>query len=317
MDAKEFSVIEQETRILIRDSAFDQAESLLLNSLAHGDPRFHDICRNSPQDEIRIAGWPELYADIAALEARGEKVSAIGLDLTGHNEDEDIVFECNYYDNNYFPFSTARRDEILAVCGYGAPWQGCMIDIQGPLILYGLRPLHTALRTYEHRSFWSGSSAPWPPGFASFRLATWFLYLRVHRAIRDALSAHGLPRPMPVVVGEHDFGPAFSSVYMVEKTCASDEAEEVLAHRLAETRAKAEKATEELAERFRERRKALQDWPSYREPERRQAYIDLIAAHETMMLKIADMTTDCPSWEMSDRDFEAFLHRFREARAAM
>ncbi len=123
---------------------------------------------------------------------------------------------------------------------------------------------------------------------------------------------------MPIIVGEHDFGPSFASVYMVEKICDAHEAtSKALAQRSADTGAQAARITEEFVQNFRERRKALQDWPFYRNPFRRRRYIDLISAHEALILKISGVSVDRPSWKMSDGGFDAFVARFRAARAAM
>src|SRR5262249_59131065 len=92
-------------------------------------------------------------------------------------------------------------------------WTGCFVDIDHALTCDGLARLYFALAKYQHRYWRPPVAAPGstatdvPQDFVAFTLGSWFLYLRVHKALWSDLHTRGLPHRMPVVVGQRDFGP--------------------------------------------------------------------------------------------------------------
>ncbi|UFZ07816.1 hypothetical protein LQG66_16570 [Bradyrhizobium ontarionense] len=275
---------------------------------------------------MSIRGWDELCAQIESPSRRSDRCSAIEIDLSGHADREiapgliEPGFECSYFDDSMYPFSAAGHDEILSRCKAGhVPWQGGFFDIDYALTCEGLGQLYAAILGYPHRHWHSNfsSAGEVPSGFVSYTLACWFLYLRVHQAIRLELGARGLPRPLPVVVGEHDFGPTLLAVYMSEKVCDSRAATaHIVAQRDAEAQAFDDKITEDEVRGFRERRDGIRSWPFFWNRRERKIFVEYSMAHEKLILDANGLSADRPTWKMSDQAFESLIARYRAARAS-
>jgi hypothetical protein len=298
---------------LIRAGSFDALDAELADQIAANPSRFDAVSRAAGPASIH--GWDELYADIAALDAKGEQVTAIGIDLTGHGEGDEPEFEVSFYDDSSFAFSGATHADLLAASeGYSTEWQGCFLDIGNMLEVRGLAPLHRALREYPHR--WNTPGAELPEDYAGFVLAQWMLYLRVHQALAAALAEQGLPRPMPVVVGEHDFGPTCHATYMVDRIADNAAATaRILEERDAASAQAYDRNTERMIAETRERRAVVRYWFWWRNRKERKTSIELAEAQEKLLFDgVVSTRGQQPVWRLSDREFETFLDRFREHR---
>jgi hypothetical protein len=308
---------------------FAGAERVLLDALGDYPSLFSDICQTISQEAVSISGWDELYAQIEALARKGRHCTAIEIDLSGHADRQvqsdgtrEPGFESSYYDDSTFRFSTASREEILSQCETGTmTWTGCFLDIDSALTCDGLGKLYSSLDKYQHRHWRPQAAVPGftaievPQDFAAFTLGRWFLYLRVHRALWSDLYTRGLPRRMPVVVGQHDFGPPLYSVYMSETICdSSDATNRILAQRQAEARKRYDQQTEEEVGGFREWRDAIRGWPFFWNYSKRKTFIEYCALREKLLLKSGNLSVDRPTWKMSNEEFETFIERYRASR---
>lgn len=302
---------EREMAGLIRSMAFSEVERTIIEGLKSHPSPFSAACLETPADQVRITGWEELFADIAAAEGRGKQCTAIGIDLSGHGEGEEPAFEVSLYDDGRFPFSTAGRADILAHNEhYGTPWQGCFVDTSESLQCDGLRQVFQAVSSYEYR-FWS-HGAELPQYYVGFTLTVWFIYLRVNQAIKRDLETIGLPRPMPVVVGEHDFGPWYETVYMVDRV--ADHAASIAritAARTEKSKADFDAITHQRVAELVETRSILRHWRSWLRPAKRKQAIDLAEAHERLLLAEMQPTLAKPTWRMDGKEFADVVEQFR------
>ena len=314
---------------------FAGAEQALQDALREHPSSFSDICQTISQEAVSISGWDELYAQIEVLARNGSRCTALEIDLSGHADREvepdgalssrvmEPGFECSYYDDSTFRFSTASREEILSQCETGTmAWTGCFVDIDHALTCDGLGKLYSGLAKYEHRYWRPRMAAPGstamevPQDFVAFTLGRWFLYLRVHKALWSDLRTRGLPHRMPVVVGQHDFGPLLSSVYMSETICdSSDTTSRILAQRQTEARARYDRQTEEEVSAFRERRDGIRSWPFFWNRSKRKMFIDYCALRERILVSHGNLLADRPTWKMSNEEFETFIERYRASRS--
>ncbi len=304
---------------------FAGAEQALQSAMREHPSSFSDICQTIPQGAVSIGGWDELCAEIESPSRKDHRYSAIEIDLSGHADREveaggvEPGFECSYYDDSIYSFSTASHDEMLAQCKAGSvAWQGGFVEIDHALSCDGLRQIYSSLVKYPHRRWRLSGSDPVevPQDFVAFMLGFWFLYLRVHQALRSELRTRGLPQRMPVVVDQHSFGPPLSSVYMSETICDSAEAtRRVLAQRQAEVRAY-DKITEDEVRGFRTRRDGIRSWPFFRKRRQRKIYIEYSQAHENITLSHSGLSTNRPTWKMSNAAFESLIARYRSFRAS-
>jgi hypothetical protein len=311
---------------------FAGAERLLLDALRDHPSSFSDICRTISQDAVAISGWDELYAQIDALARDGHRCTAIEIDLSGH-ADHDVQpdgaqepgFECSYYDDSAFRFSTASREEVLSGCESGTmAWAGSFLHIDHALTCEGLGKLNSALAGYQHR-YWrppiatSSTATDVPQDFVGFTLGSWFLYLRVHKALWSDVRTRGLPHRMPVVVGQHDFGPRLHSVYMSETMSDSREASRrvsrVHAEREAERRRINQSDINTAIAELRELYRIARMFPFYRYKARNE-----LADQLTSQLKMCCQAQQLPEagvdWRMRKPTFERFLRQIAEARRA-
>jgi hypothetical protein len=338
---EELRVFERSISRFFWTQDFAGAEQVLLDALRAHPSSFSDICQTISQGAVSISGWDELYAQIEALARNGSRCTAIEIDLSGH-ADRDVQpdgalepgFECSYYDDSTFHFSTASREEILSQCETGTmQWTGCFLDIDNALTCDGLAKLYSTLARYQHRYWRPRMAAPGstamevPQDFVAFTLGRWFLYLRVHKALWSDLYTRGLPHRMPVVVGQHDFGPLLYSVYMSETTCnssdassltparrqAGDAASAILAERQAERSANFQSEINGAIAELRELYRLVRMFPFYRYKAR-----NTLADQLTSQLKMWCQSQELPEvgvdWRMRKPDFERFLRQIAEAR---
>lgn len=295
---------------LIRSMSFDELEQVLLDGLRAYPSSFTAACSNTSADQVTISGWDELFADIAAAENSGKQCSAVGIDLSGHGEGDEPALEVAIYDDGSFPFSTASRSEILAKSeNYGTPWQGCFVEIGESLQLHGLAQLYGAIRSYEHRHWYQGATLP--DNFIGFKLAEWFLYLRVNQAIYRELDRQGLPRPMPIIVGEHDFGPWYVTVYMAERRAGHEAATAQILQRRAEAaKADYDSITDQWIAELVETRSILKHWWWWKNPTKRRNAMGLAEGHEKLLLSGMPVPPAKPTWRMSGKEFVEFVEQF-------
>lgn len=269
-------------------------------------------------ETVTIDGWDELYADMTATEGKGHRITATGIDASGHAETDEVGFEVSFYDDHTFPFSATSRDDIAAACTrYGAPWMGCFLDIAMPLRTRGLAPLKHWLAAYPGKHHRPGANVAAPEHFEAYHYGVWLLYVAIHASLAHELATRGLPHPMPVIVGEHDFGPYLAAVYAVDTTCDHQATtERILAARRQQALAAFDSSTDQMVSELRAARDAIRGWQWWHNPGKRRTYIDLRRNVETLLLRRFDIALKRPTWELSDADFQAVVTRLRDARRA-
>jgi hypothetical protein len=329
---EELRVFERSISRLFWTQDFAGAEEVLLDALRDYPSPFSDICQTIPQEAVSILGWDELYAQIETLARDGRSCTAIGIDLSGHADRQvqpdttlEPGFECSYYDDSIFGFSTASREEILSQCESGTmAWTGSFLHIDHALTCDGLGKLYSSLAGYQHR-YWRppvaaaySTATDVPQDFVAFTLGSWFLYLRVHKAICSDLQIRGLPHRMPVVVGQHDFGPRLDSVYM-PKTIADDgeasrRASRILAERQAERSGIMQSEISTAIAELREIYRVVRMFPFYRYKARNELGDQL-----TSLMKLSCRSRKLPDagvdWRMRKPAFERLLRQIAEARS--
>ena len=107
---------------LIRALDFAALETELAMLLEEHPSAFAPLCRASMRESVEIVGWERVHADILAMDRKGSRCTALGIDLTGHWEGEGPGFEVSLYDDGSFAFSTASRAALLEASeGHATP----------------------------------------------------------------------------------------------------------------------------------------------------------------------------------------------------
>lgn len=176
-----------------------------------------DLCRAYPAERIHVDGWDQIAARLDALDQPDKPITAIGIDLSCHGDvfadsDEAVApyLETNFYSDGAFPFSTADRQTLCAGYeGSSARWQGIFEDIDGTIGISGIGRLSFAIDELErqHRILVSGDAV----GSDAMVIAMAYRAVAVHQAVQSMVDAHGLPRPLTVIVGSNESYPFFDA----------------------------------------------------------------------------------------------------------
>jgi hypothetical protein len=305
-----FGAFEDEVAALIRAFAFDQAGRLLLNAMSGFVEK---ACRRIANSYVAIDGWDEVWADMANPRRDGGHITAFGIDLSGYGDGPEPVLECAMYGDDAFDFKAATRESLIAAMDGGPawnrrhtpPWTGNFIDSSARLQVRGLSGVVRALAHCPQ----SG------PGAAGSALAKWYIVLRVHHAIARDLKKRGMPRAMPILIGDHGFGPGLQSVYMAQTGASRDKAVAAILQTRARRSAKAfDRQTDEMLSEFRFRRKSVRNWPAGLNPDKRRMFVDLAEMRERLALSALHLPPHAPGWELDDAAFKALLEDIRAAR---
>lgn len=188
-----------------------------LEAIADNGLPIVDIALAAQPEALVLTGWDAVAATIAREEkASGNPITALGIDFsaachTGIEPDENGALtphlETNYYDDlSNLVFSKASREDILL--GYsdgGSEWAGCFAEIDNALHVEGLSALYGAVVTAakdRSRDDLAGDA---------YVLAASASAILLHLAAKRHIAAHGLPKPMAVLVGSNEDYPFFDA----------------------------------------------------------------------------------------------------------
>ncbi len=204
---------------MLRAGEADAALALVrqgLAAIADQDLPLVDIALRADADELVLTGWDQVAATITHAEAGGTAVTALGIDLSwpGHvgREPDASGAMAPYLETNYFndvgdiAFSTASREAILAgYTDYGSHWQGCFAEIDNAVEVEGLSALYGAVVAA------SGARDGDDAAGDAYVLAACTAAILLHIAVKRHIAAHGLPKPMAVLVGSNEDFPFFDA----------------------------------------------------------------------------------------------------------
>ena len=309
---------------LLRHQLYADAARLLSEALDTRPGIVAQACRATPVDAVSISGWPELHRQINRLDSA---VTAIGLNLSNYNDavgdaawpDKEPAIEVAYYTDNAYGFSSASLDTLLAASeAPPTPWQGRMEPVQDapPLTLQGLRKLNDALLVHDNDRPWRPGpkvgDSPAPDEAVASAVGQWFLHLRFHQAIARELASHGLPRTLPVIIGEHDVGP-FVRAVLVGRAGARGLEPVPAAHRReppVHEPTESSHAAEAFLHEVRATRDAIKRCGFFAGAKRRALVADA-EEREKAFLAAIGLAWPHASWESTDAQFEAFARAVR------
>jgi hypothetical protein len=317
---------DREVAGLLRGRLYAEVERVLSEALAARPGAIADACQATPLDAVSISGWPELHREIDQL---GAPVTAIGLNLSNYNDavgdaewhDREPAIEVAYYTDDAYGFSSASLDALLAASeAPPTPWQGRMEPVEGPppLALHGFRTLNSVLLVYGNDRPWrpgprvGNSRPPAPDEAVAFAVGEWFLHLRFHQVVERDLAQHGLPRALPVLVGEHDVGPFVSAVLMsragarAPAPASAPRGPEPPVPEPSDNR----RAAEAFLAEMRAARDAIKRCGLFAGAKRRALVADAEACEKAFLAAIG-LAWRGASWESTDAQFEAFARAVR------
>lgn len=216
-DAEEQNGFRKRLEAMLREGEPEAALALVrqgLQAIADNGLPIVDIALAADPQALTLKGWDAVAATIAREDARGKPITALGIDFSCHGDvpPDAAGHLAPYIETNYFAdlteiaFSTASREDILAgYSGSGTEWQGRFEEIDNAIEVEGLSPLYGAV-TMAARDRDSDTAA----GDAHL-LAACTSAILLHLAVRSAIVAGALPRPMAVLVGSNEDFPFFDA----------------------------------------------------------------------------------------------------------
>lgn len=172
----------------------------------------------APQD-IVIAGWDDLAGKLAQYDRPEHPISAIGIDLA--NPDERGLrpveqghlappVETSFYSDDAYPFSACDLESLLdGYSAYGTEWQGSADQEDTTISVEGLDDLYGAVIQLQAEDS-SGLPAT-PEELEAFAIGSCYIAVLVHLAVRETITAKGLPRPLAIFVGNNESFPFFDA----------------------------------------------------------------------------------------------------------
>ncbi len=218
-DAEEQSGFRKRLEAMLREGEAEAALALVrqgLRAIADNGLPIVDIALGADPHALTLNGWDAVAATIAGEDAGGNAIAALGIDFSwpGHVglEPDAAGHLAPHIETNYFAdlaeiaFSAASREDILAgYSAYGSAWQGCFAVIDNAIAVEGLSALYGAVTTAA-RDRDSDTAAG-----DAYLLAACTSAILLHLAVRSAIAAGALPKPMAVLVGSNEDFPFFDA----------------------------------------------------------------------------------------------------------
>lgn len=210
--------IEDLLRRGLSDEAATRLRSLLEPFTGEGQlfpARFMSVSH----EEIELSGWETLDEGFRKFDRAEQPVTAICLsfgDPEGRPSGPDSAgmlsptVETSYFSDEAFPFSESDRNDLLdGYSSFGCQWAGDCEGIDHAISFRGADDLHGSLAELEQRLL--NTSNPDPEEIRAGTIASCYLAVLFHQALRDNFAKHRLGRPLCVLTANNGVYPSFDA----------------------------------------------------------------------------------------------------------
>ncbi|MCW1403567.1 hypothetical protein OKA06_15085 [Novosphingobium sp. MW5] len=200
------------------DDAAAKLRALLQPFTGEGAPfpaRFMDV---SHQD-IEISGWEALDEGLKKFDRAEQLVTAICLsfgDPEGRAPVPDgaglmsLTVETAYFSDEAFPFSESDRNDLLdGYSSFGCQWAGDCEGVDHAIAFRGVDDLYGALAGLEQRLL--SAPQPDPEEIRAGTIASCYLSVLFHKALRESFAKRRLGRPLCVLTANNGVYPSFDA----------------------------------------------------------------------------------------------------------
>lgn len=206
------SIVERDIEPLVVEGRFAEAERVIRSWLEQAPAsQLRDTVLAADWERMSLSGWAQVDRWVAQ-----PGTTAIGLDLSGHvtgniaRETDPVAFETSRYADRIFADSTTETLRALSR-GRRDPWRGEFEEVDTAVAIVGQAPVILLLEAFRRAPRFD-----WPPALiqqhrAVERLAMLWCYVCANRLVAREIATRPPARPLPFVVGDHDFA-AFPSV---------------------------------------------------------------------------------------------------------
>ncbi|PLK25624.1 hypothetical protein [Novosphingobium sp. TH158] len=170
-------------------------------------------------EDIEISGWEELDQGFRKYDRAEQPVTAICLsfgDPEGGGPAPDgagllsLTVETSYFSDEAFPFSESDRNDLLdGYSSFGCQWAGDCEGVDHALSFRGVDDLYGALAGLEQRLL--STSSPDPDEIKAGTIASCYLSVLFHQALRDTAARRRLGRPLCVMTANNGVYPSFDA----------------------------------------------------------------------------------------------------------
>ncbi len=170
-------------------------------------------------EEIELSGWESLDEGFWKFDRAEQPVTAICLsfgDPEGRPSGPDSTgllsptIETSYFSDEAFPFSESDRNDLLdGYSSFGCQWAGDCEGIDHAIAFRGADDLHGSLAELEQRLL--NTSNPDPEEIRAGTIASCYLAVLFHQALRDNFAKRRLGRPLCVLTANNGVYPSFDA----------------------------------------------------------------------------------------------------------
>ncbi len=172
--------------------------------------------------DITLNGWGDLDDSLNRYDRPEHPVSAISIMVSEpesrpQRPDEAGLLspfvEVSFFSDEAYPFTEADRADLMdGYSSFGCEWAGDVEGIDHSIAIDGIDDLYGNLATLEARLF--TMDVPPEADIAAGTIASCYLAVLIHQAVRDTIRKSSLPRPLCVMAGNSGTYPFFDAPVM-------------------------------------------------------------------------------------------------------
>ncbi len=318
-DRKTREAYENYLHQLLRLGEASKLDGLISQGFKLYPSEFSSICLKIMPSSIHLSGWDELIADMAHIESKDEHITAIGIDIIGGSFDSlTPELETSYYNDVTYAFSKKTFSEISSEYTTDIrPWEDGFVNCAYNLEVSGFCKIIEELSKYNLRNhdyqalYLKGDT---PDDYPGKFLAEWFIYLHFYRALKRQLELTGLPRSIPVIFGQNDFGSHVGVILEYKKTTNNENrTEEILRGRARVGVQKSKAQLEQNIEHLRLDRHCAKSLPRrlFRNKIQKKTGDYIIKSFKQTM-DMHNMNIPKPLDKMTDEQFETIMFEYQK-----
>lgn len=172
--------------------------------------------------DITLNGWGDLEESLNRYDRPEHPVSAISIMVSEpesrpQRPDEAGLLspfvEVSFFSDEAYPFTEADRADLMdGYSSFGCEWAGDVEGIDHSIAIDGIDDLYGGLAALEARLF--NMDVPPEADIAAGTVASCYLAVLIHQAVRDTIRKSSLPRPLCVMAGNNGTYPFFDAPVM-------------------------------------------------------------------------------------------------------
>lgn len=208
---------------LLRRGQPDVAAGLIesqLGDLADEGSELAKLCIKVPVSAVRITGWEQLGYNLDKLDRPNKPITAVSIDISApfempqledkHGNFFEPELDTVYYSDSLYKFTRSDREAMLeAYTAKGGPWAGHFENVDSVIGVRGLGGIYGEVLLAQKRCRADDHEDAMEQDVTA--LASAFIAVRLHQAIKAAAEGRGMPRPMTLMVGNNESFPYYDA----------------------------------------------------------------------------------------------------------